>query len=178
MPCSNQSPHPHPLRLPNWLSPTPNPCLSGAGAAGGGAEQHRGQPAPGCSGVGGLPHEPLQNDGHDQSGWAALPVTPALFLLCSLVGLEGNAVSANSRQRRLAWRPACRHRNAAASCDAGGRVCVAAGDVRVNWRSGAKPSSEVKAGDVISVAGKGRLEVKAASMTKKGKHSVQMVRYL
>lgn len=54
----------------------------------------------------------------------------------------------------------------------------APGDVRVNWRSGAKPSAEVKAGDVISVAGKGRLEVKGAAATKKGKYSVQMVRYL
>lgn len=53
-----------------------------------------------------------------------------------------------------------------------------AGDVRVNWRSGAKPSVEVKAGDMISCAGKGRLEVKAATLTKKGKWSVQMVRYL
>lgn len=28
-----------------------------------------------------------------------------------------------------------------------------AGDVRLNWRSGGKPSTEVKAGDVISCAG-------------------------
>ncbi|PRW45323.1 photosystem II S4 domain [Chlorella sorokiniana] len=55
---------------------------------------------------------------------------------------------------------------------------IKAGDVRVNWRSGCKPSSEVKAGDVISVAGKGRLEVRGASMTKKGKYSVQMARFL
>lgn len=53
-----------------------------------------------------------------------------------------------------------------------------AGDVRVNWRAGAKPSAEVRAGDMISCAGKGRLEVKAATLTKKGKWSVQMVRYL
>ena len=39
-------------------------------------------------------------------------------------------------------------------------------------------TSSFKAGDVISVAGKGRVEVKQASMTKKGKDSVQMVRYL
>ena len=42
------------------------------------------------------------------------------------------------------------------------------GDVNVNWRPSCKPSSDVKAGDVISVAGKGRLEVKAASHTQKG----------
>ena len=33
---------------------------------------------------------------------------------------------------------------------------LSTGDVRVNWRSGCKPSSEVKAGDVISAAGKVR----------------------
>jgi RNA-binding protein YlmH len=48
----------------------------------------------------------------------------------------------------------------------------------VNWRSGAKPSSEVKAGDLISCSGKGRVEVVEASLTKKGKYSVRMVRYV
>lgn len=37
--------------------------------------------------------------------------------------------------------------------------CHAAGDVRVNWRSGPKASAEVKAGDLISVSGKGRVQV-------------------
>ena len=53
-----------------------------------------------------------------------------------------------------------------------------AGDVRVNWRPGAKPSAEVKAGDLISVAGKGRLEVQAADVTGKGKYRVRMRRLL
>ena len=57
-------------------------------------------------------------------------------------------------------------------------AATAAGDVRVNWRGASKASAEVKAGDMISVAGKGRLQVKQAAMTKKGKFSVQMVRYL
>ena len=52
------------------------------------------------------------------------------------------------------------------------------GDVRVNWRAGAKPSVDVKAGDVISCAGKGRVEVREAALTKKGKWAVQLVRYL
>ena len=52
------------------------------------------------------------------------------------------------------------------------------GDVRVNWRAGAKPSADVKAGDVISCAGKGRVEVREASLTKKGKWAVQLVRYV
>lgn len=55
---------------------------------------------------------------------------------------------------------------------------VKAGDVRVNWRAGAKPSMEVQAGDIISCAGKGRLEVKSVTTTKKDKFAVQLVRYL
>ncbi|PSC68957.1 photosystem II S4 domain [Micractinium conductrix] len=55
---------------------------------------------------------------------------------------------------------------------------VKSGDVRVNWRSGCKASADVKAGDVISVAGKGRLEIKAAERTAKGKFRVEMQRYL
>lgn len=52
------------------------------------------------------------------------------------------------------------------------------GDVRVNWRDASKPSVEVKEGDVISVAGRGRLEVKAVSKTKKDKFAVSMLRLL
>ncbi len=53
---------------------------------------------------------------------------------------------------------------------------IRGGDVRLNWKGGAKPSAEVGAGDVISVAGKGRLEVVAAELTKKGKWVVEMRR--
>ena len=49
---------------------------------------------------------------------------------------------------------------------------------RVNWESGSKASYEVKEGDMVSVSGKGRLEIKAVSETKKGKFSVEMVRYV
>lgn len=55
---------------------------------------------------------------------------------------------------------------------------IKGGDVRVNWRSGAKPSVDVAAGDVISVSGKGRLEVRAVTETKRGKYAVDMVRYV
>jgi photosystem II S4 domain protein len=55
---------------------------------------------------------------------------------------------------------------------------IKAGDVRVNWKAGGKPAAEVAAGDVISVAGKGRLEVRGAVLTKKGKWAVDMVRYV
>lgn len=55
---------------------------------------------------------------------------------------------------------------------------IKGGDVRVNWKSGTKPSVDVAAGDVISCAGKGRIEVKGITQTKKGKWAVEMVRYV
>ena len=55
---------------------------------------------------------------------------------------------------------------------------IAAGAVRVNWREGCKPKTVVAAGDVISLRGKGRVEVGDVSETKKGKFQVELVRYL
>ncbi len=55
---------------------------------------------------------------------------------------------------------------------------IKSGDVRLNWRPASKASVEVKAGDVISVAGKGRLEVREVGSTKKDKYVVDMVRYV
>ena len=52
---------------------------------------------------------------------------------------------------------------------------VRRGDVRLNWRE-AKPSAAVAAGDVISVAGKGRAEVVAVEETKKGRWAIEAVR--
>ena len=48
---------------------------------------------------------------------------------------------------------------------------------RVNWKE-SKASSMVKAGDVISCAGKGRCVVKAVELTKKERYAVQLVRYV
>ncbi len=53
---------------------------------------------------------------------------------------------------------------------------IKGGDVRVNWRDAKKPSQEVREGDVVSVAGKGRLEIRSVGKTKKDKYAVQMVR--
>lgn len=56
---------------------------------------------------------------------------------------------------------------------------IKGGDVKLNWRDQrAKPSSTVQTDDVISWAGKGRVEVKEISTTSKGKYSVHMVRYI
>ena len=48
---------------------------------------------------------------------------------------------------------------------------------RVNWKP-AKSSSSVQSGDVISCAGKGRVEVGEVVLTKKGRYSVELMRYL
>ena len=55
---------------------------------------------------------------------------------------------------------------------------IAAGAVRVNWREGCKPKTTVGSGDVISLRGKGRVEVGDVGETKKGKFHVELVRYL
>ena len=51
---------------------------------------------------------------------------------------------------------------------------VKKGDVRINWLSCAKPSVTVKTGDVVSVAGKGRMTVGSVTTTAKGKFAVEM----
>jgi photosystem II S4 domain protein len=55
---------------------------------------------------------------------------------------------------------------------------IKTGDVRVNWREVKKPALEVAEGDVISCLGKGRVEIKGITSTKKGKWAVQMARYV
>jgi photosystem II S4 domain protein len=55
---------------------------------------------------------------------------------------------------------------------------ISAGAVRVNWREGCKPKTPVCSGDVISLRGKGRVEVGDVGETKKGKFQVELVRYL
>ena len=48
---------------------------------------------------------------------------------------------------------------------------------RVNWKP-AKVSTAVQPKDVISIAGKGRLEVVSVDMNKKGRYAVELVRYV
>ncbi len=54
---------------------------------------------------------------------------------------------------------------------------IAAKDVRVNWKEVTQASYNVKSGDLISVRGKGRLEVGEVSITKKQRYRVELVRY-
>ena len=50
--------------------------------------------------------------------------------------------------------------------------------MKVNWREGCKPKTAVESGDVISLRGKGRVEVGEVTTTKKGSFNVQLTRYL
>ena len=54
---------------------------------------------------------------------------------------------------------------------------ISAKDVRVNWKEVTQASHNVKSGDLISVRGKGRLEIGDVSLTKKQRYRVDLVRY-
>lgn len=54
---------------------------------------------------------------------------------------------------------------------------IAAKDVRVNWKEITQSSHNIKSGDLISVRGKGRLEVGEVSVTKKQRYRIELVRY-
>ncbi|MEM8831368.1 MAG: photosystem II S4 domain protein [Cyanobacteria bacterium P01_G01_bin.19] len=54
---------------------------------------------------------------------------------------------------------------------------IASNDVRVNWKEVTQSSHNVKAGDLIAMRGKGRLEVGEVSITKKQRYRVNLVRY-
>ncbi|XP_010535083.1 PREDICTED: uncharacterized protein LOC104810464 [Tarenaya hassleriana] len=51
-------------------------------------------------------------------------------------------------------------------------------DVRVNWLTVTKNGTTLKTGDIVSVSGKGRLKIGEINTTKKGKFSVELIRYL
>ena len=54
---------------------------------------------------------------------------------------------------------------------------ISSGDVRVNWKEITQSSHSVRSGDLISVRGKGRLEVGDISVTKKQRYRINLVRY-
>lgn len=54
---------------------------------------------------------------------------------------------------------------------------IGASGVRVNWKPVTQPSYNVKSGDLISIRGKGRLEVGEVNITKKQRYRVHLVRY-
>jgi photosystem II S4 domain protein len=54
---------------------------------------------------------------------------------------------------------------------------ISAGDVRVNWKEVKQSSYTVKPGDLISVSGKGRIEIGEVAVTKKQRYRVQLTRF-
>lgn len=54
---------------------------------------------------------------------------------------------------------------------------ISGGDVRVNWKEISKNGLILKTGDMISVRGKGRLEIGDITITKKGRYAVELTRY-
>lgn len=55
---------------------------------------------------------------------------------------------------------------------------ISNGDVRVNWTTVTKNGTMLKTGDIISVGGKGRLQIGEINSTKKGKFAVEIIQYL
>ncbi len=54
---------------------------------------------------------------------------------------------------------------------------ISAGDVRVNWKEVTQASYNIKARDLVSVRGKGRLEIGEVGITKKQRYRINLVRY-
>jgi photosystem II S4 domain protein len=54
---------------------------------------------------------------------------------------------------------------------------ISGGDVRVNWKEISQSSYAVKSGDLISVSGKGRIEIGEVAVTKKQRYRVQLTRF-
>lgn len=55
---------------------------------------------------------------------------------------------------------------------------ISSGDVRVNWREVTQASHQLKAGDLVAIRGKGRLEVGEVAVTKKERYRVQLTRFV
>ncbi|PZD75239.1 hypothetical protein C1752_00052 [Acaryochloris thomasi RCC1774] len=54
---------------------------------------------------------------------------------------------------------------------------ISAGDVRVNWKAVTQASHALQAGDLVTIRGKGRLEIGDISITKKQRYRVELKRY-
>jgi RNA-binding protein YlmH len=54
---------------------------------------------------------------------------------------------------------------------------IAAGDVCVNWKTITQTSHALQAGDLVTVRGKGRLEIGDVKITKKQRYRVELKRY-
>ena len=56
---------------------------------------------------------------------------------------------------------------------------IVAAKVKINWQEAKSPSQAVKVGDVISMRGRGRVEVvEIPGQTKKGRYSILLRRFI
>jgi photosystem II S4 domain protein len=55
---------------------------------------------------------------------------------------------------------------------------VSGGEVRVNWKDVSQPAFQLKAGDLVAVRGKGRLEIGEVNVTKKERFRINLTRYV
>jgi photosystem II S4 domain protein len=55
---------------------------------------------------------------------------------------------------------------------------INSGDVRVNWKEITQTSHALKAGDLVAIRGKGRLEIGEVMVTKKDRYRVQLTRFV
>ncbi|MEM6715197.1 MAG: photosystem II S4 domain protein [Cyanobacteria bacterium P01_F01_bin.56] len=55
---------------------------------------------------------------------------------------------------------------------------IGTGDVRVNWKAAKQASQTLKAGDLVAIRGKGRLEIGDIALTKKERYRIHLTRYV
>jgi photosystem II S4 domain protein len=55
---------------------------------------------------------------------------------------------------------------------------ISSGDVRVNWKEIGQSAHALKAGDLVAIRGKGRLEIGEIAITKKERYRVNLTRYM
>jgi photosystem II S4 domain protein len=55
---------------------------------------------------------------------------------------------------------------------------ISSGDVRVNWKEVGQSAHALKAGDLVAIRGKGRLEIGEVAITKKERYRVNLTRYM
>jgi photosystem II S4 domain protein len=55
---------------------------------------------------------------------------------------------------------------------------ISSGDVRVNWKEISQPAHALKSGDLVSIRGKGRLEIGEIAITKKERYRIDLTRYI
>ncbi|WP_310481220.1 photosystem II S4 domain protein [Chamaesiphon sp. VAR_48_metabat_403] len=55
---------------------------------------------------------------------------------------------------------------------------ISSGDVRVNWKEIGQSAHALKAGDLVAIRGKGRLEIGEIAITKKERYRINLTRYI